>query len=263
MLLTTLCTLALADVLVAGSPAPALSVDAFVKGDAVKSFEAGKVYVVEFWATWCGPCIASIPHLTEMQKSNPGVTFISVAGFERGGDAASNEKKVRDFVAKKGDAMGYHVAFDGDATMAKEWMMAAKRNGIPCAFVVGGDGKVAWIGNPQGSSLEDAVKAAVAKAGKSSEGTADAPVGDRGQGGAGGTAGGGAGGSGGSAGAGGSGGSGGSSKSSSSSSSSSSGSSRSSGSSSSSSSGGTKSSSSTSKSSSSSSSQTGSSQAPR
>lgn len=174
MLLTTLCTLALADVLVAGSPAPALSVDAFVKGDAVKSFEAGKVYVVEFWATWCGPCIASIPHLTEMQKSHPGVTLISVAGFERGGDAASNEKKVRDFVAKKGDSMGYRVAFDGDGTMAKEWMMAAKRNGIPCAFVVGGDGKVAWIGNPQGSSLEDAVKAAESKAGAAAK---DVPAG--------------------------------------------------------------------------------------
>ena len=174
MILPLLCSLALADALVPGKPAPALSVDTFVKGDAVKSFEPGKVYVVEFWATWCGPCIASIPHLTQMQKDHPKVTFISVAGFERGGDAASNEKNVRDFVAKRGDAMGYRVAFDGDASMAKEWMMAAKRNGIPCAFVVGGDGNVAWIGNPQGSSLEDAVKAAESKAGSA---TKDAPAG--------------------------------------------------------------------------------------
>jgi hypothetical protein len=109
-----------------------------------------------------------------MQKDHPKVTFISVAGFERGGDAASNEKKVREFVGKRGDAMGYRVAFDGDASMAKEWMMAAKRNGIPCAFVVGGDGNVAWIGNPQGSSLEEAVKAAESKAGAAAK---DAPVG--------------------------------------------------------------------------------------
>ncbi len=174
MILPLLCSLALADALVAGKPAPALSVDSYVKGDAVKSFEPGKVYVVEFWATWCGPCIASIPHLTQMQKDHPKVTFISVAGFERGGDAASNEKKVREFVGKRGDAMGYRVAFDGDASMAKEWMMAAKRNGIPCAFVVGGDGNVAWIGNPQGSSLEEAVKAAESKAGAAAK---DAPVG--------------------------------------------------------------------------------------
>src|SRR5437588_12539911 len=57
-----------------GDPAPKLQVKEFVKGDPVKELEKGKVYVVEFWATWCGPCRATIPHLTELAKEHKDVT---------------------------------------------------------------------------------------------------------------------------------------------------------------------------------------------
>ena len=51
-----------------GDKAPPLGKGQWVKGEPVKEFESGKVYVIENWATWCGPCIAAIPHVTEIQK---------------------------------------------------------------------------------------------------------------------------------------------------------------------------------------------------
>ncbi len=165
-LVSTVAFFAIGDVLVPGSPAPAFTVDSFVRGPESKTLELGKVHVIEFWATWCGPCVASMPHLTELQKQNPDVQFIGVAGFERGKDAADGTKRVDDFVKAKGDAIGFAIAFDGDGTMAKTWMTAAKRNSIPTSFVVGKDGNIAFIGSPNAD-----LDAAIAKAKK-----ADAPA---------------------------------------------------------------------------------------
>lgn len=130
-----------------GDPAPALQVSKWVKGGEVKELEKGKVHVVEFWATWCGPCKTSIPHLTEMAKENPDITFIGVSVWE------NDDAAVEPFVKEMGDKMDYHVAMDdksGNETgaMAQNWMQAAGQNGIPAAFIVNKEGNIAWIGHP-------------------------------------------------------------------------------------------------------------------
>lgn len=130
-----------------GDPAPALAPAKWLKGEPVKEFKKGRIYVVEFWATWCGPCKASIPHLSELQQQYRDVTFIGQDCWER------DQAGVPAFVKEMGDKMSYRVALDDVAEvktgkMAETWMTAAGRGGIPCAFVVGKDTKIAWIGHP-------------------------------------------------------------------------------------------------------------------
>ena len=140
---------ALAGELNVGDPAPKLAVKEFVKGEPVHQLEKDKTYVVEFWATWCGPCRTSIPHLTELQKRYPDATFIGVS-------IDQDSKAVKPFVDKMGEKMEYRVAIDavpegGKATggaMANTWMEAALQEGIPTAFIVNNAGKIAWIGHP-------------------------------------------------------------------------------------------------------------------
>src|SRR5262245_14585780 len=150
------------DSLKVGDKAPGLSVENWIKGNKVNGFDSGKVYVVEFWATWCPPCRESIPHLTQIQKEfkDKNVTVIGVASSERGtgGDVLVKLKK---FVQERGDEMSYTVAYDSDRSMSKSWMEPAGQNGIPCAFIVGKDGKVAWIGHPM-NGLDKAVRSALA-----------------------------------------------------------------------------------------------------
>jgi len=134
-----------------GDKAPPLAVAKWLKGTPTKTFKPGQVYVVEFWATWCGPCKVSIPHLTELQKKyGDKVSFNGISVWEE--QNPTDEKyieKVQAFVTEWGDKMAYNVAADGMAgTMAKTWMQAAGQGGIPAAFVINQEGKIAWIGHP-------------------------------------------------------------------------------------------------------------------
>lgn len=126
-----------------GDPAPVYDISNWVKGDQVAAFQPGQYYVLEFWATWCGPCKKSMPHLTELQKEYAGkVTFIGV----------SDEKldTVTKFLGQPewAEKTQYTLATDPDRSVYKSYMTAAGQNGIPTAFVIGTDGKVQYIGHP-------------------------------------------------------------------------------------------------------------------
>ena len=134
-----------------GDHAPKLQTGKWVQGDPVNEFEKGKAYIVEFWATWCGPCRQSIPHLNETYTKFKDKDLIVI-----GQDCwEQDDKLVAPFVKKMGEKMTYRVALDEKTEnekgkMAETWMEAAGRNGIPSAFLVDTKGTVAWIGHPMG-----------------------------------------------------------------------------------------------------------------
>ncbi|MFN0134630.1 MAG: redoxin domain-containing protein [Phycisphaerae bacterium] len=131
-----------------GDKAPPLTIEKWVKGEPVKEFEKGKVYVIEFWATWCGPCIAAMPHNTEIQKKykDKGVRVIGLTSKDARGNSL---EKVEKMVADKGDEkLGYTVAWDTERKTNEAYMAASGQGGIPCAFIVNQEGTLAWIGHP-------------------------------------------------------------------------------------------------------------------
>ncbi len=134
-------------VLSVGDAAPALAIGKWVKGEPIAAFQQGKTYIVEFWATWCGPCITGMPHLSELQKkyADKGLTILGVTAEDTRGNTL---EKVEAMVKSKGDIMSYTVAWDDGRKTNDAYMRAAQQGGIPCAFLVDGNGKIAYIGHP-------------------------------------------------------------------------------------------------------------------
>jgi thiol-disulfide isomerase/thioredoxin len=136
-----------------GDPAPPLKIAQWIKGQPV-DLAAGKgknVYVLEFWATWCHPCRDSIPHLTELQKKykDKGLVVIGISD-------ENNPKALPSFVAKMGDKMEYTVAYDQNHQTNTAYTKAFGIRGIPHAFIIDREGRIAWSGHPN-FGLEQAV----------------------------------------------------------------------------------------------------------
>jgi len=136
-----------------GKAAPKLITSTWLRGAPIGDFQKGQVYVIESWATWCKPCVESMPHLTQIQKEfGDKVKVVGVDIWE------SSQALAGPFLQKMGDKVGYSIAQDlvpegktsRDGRFASDWIVAAGKYsfGVPLAFVVNGDGVVAWIGHP-------------------------------------------------------------------------------------------------------------------
>src|SRR5262245_58226912 len=111
-----------------GDAAPKLQVGKWLQGEPVQQFEKNKAYIVEFWATWCGPCRISIPHLNEVHKKfkDKGLVVIGQDVWEH------DENSVEPFIQSMGNKMTYRVALDDKSksergAMSDAWMAPSGR----------------------------------------------------------------------------------------------------------------------------------------
>jgi thiol-disulfide isomerase/thioredoxin len=125
-----------------------------LKGDKASLADyRGKVVVLDFWATWCGPCRQMIPHEREMVaklKDKP-FAFVSIS--------VDNEKKeLEDFLGK--ESMPWNHWWEGaDAAVVKQWNIRF----FPTIYVVDAKGVIRYK-NIRGKELEDAVEKLVTEA---------------------------------------------------------------------------------------------------
>ena len=113
----------------------------------------GKVVLVDFWATWCGPCQAEIPELVKLQADLGPKGFV-ILGVSMDEDTA----EVAGFVKAK--KFNYPVILNGSERAPKGWVVP----GLPTAYLIGRDGKVLrrMFGSKSVEKLADDVEAALA-----------------------------------------------------------------------------------------------------
>jgi thiol-disulfide isomerase/thioredoxin len=101
----------------------------------------GKVVVIDFWATWCGPCVAAMPEMKDLyaKYKDKGVEFIGVSLDDT--EANAGLMNLKHFVAVNGITWPqYYQGNSWDSEFSSGW--GTKATGIPCVFIVDANGNL-------------------------------------------------------------------------------------------------------------------------
>jgi len=110
----------------------------------------GKVVLVEFWATWCGPCVAGIPHLNQLHKKyhSDGLKILSFTDEDRTTIEAFQKA---------------HTPIEYTIGVSSNLDRTYGVTGIPHAFLIGRTGKLLWHGHPASPECDEKIELALAE----------------------------------------------------------------------------------------------------
>ena len=125
------------------------------------SEKKGKVLLVNIWGTWCGPCIAEMPHLIELQNNHGGSGF-EVIGMNIGDGNGAPEPidKIKAFVAKQ--KLNYTIAIASNS-VNNQFNLITKQSVVPQTILIDREGRLRGVFVGGGQRIYDSLKQNVAK----------------------------------------------------------------------------------------------------
>ena len=134
-----------------GKPAPDFKLDLLTDGKSFKLSESkGKVVVLDFWATWCGPCLQAMPQVDKVTREfkDQGVELVAV-------NLQESPKQIKAMLERH--KLDMPVALDTDGAIAQKY----KANAIPQTVIINRDGTVARLFVGGGQHFDDQLREAL------------------------------------------------------------------------------------------------------
>lgn len=131
-----------------GDPAPQLKIGHWINTKGVTMEELkGKVVLIDFWATWCRPCVAGIPKMIERQKKYGDQLMVI------GLTPETNVSHVERFVKKRPE-LTYPIALDDASVTTVSYYKPFGVSSYPHAYLIDKKGKLRWHGHPDGKEMQ-------------------------------------------------------------------------------------------------------------
>ena len=116
-----------------GGPPPALALKDLEGGTHRLSDYRGKVILVNFWATWCGPCRDEMPSIQELKNKLAGKPFVVLAV-----NLDEPESRIQKFLSQM--KLDFKILLDPERKVARAWNARI----LPASYVIGPDGKIRY-----------------------------------------------------------------------------------------------------------------------